>query len=268
MKTPSVAWAWIIWVLAAALASSAAGAGDNPSPLAGSDDNPAIARFGRSIILYVSFDGHTFAEITQGAAKPTVNAQWAAVAKDATRLYAPGVFGQGLRSGTHQLVFTSPKSTLGTTGSMALWLKPEELHHRGTYCWPVILDALEGRYRVMFGRMGDPANRELLYAYLSHAKGSVTVTQQSMSDWRPGRWHLFAATWDSNSVGFSVDGSPSSRASLRAPIRLDAAGGLRVWLLAKNEDLFVYDEFLALDIPLGNEDIRWLYEQGIKRVQP
>ena len=166
MKTPSVAWAWAMLVLAAAFTSNAAaaGAGDNPSPYAGNEDNPAIARFGRSIILYVSLDGHEFAEITEGDAKPTGNAQWALAAKDAARLYASGVFGQGMRSGRHQLVFTSPKTTLGTTGSMALWLKPEQLHHRGTYFWPVILDALEGRYRVIFGRMGSPANRERLYA--------------------------------------------------------------------------------------------------------
>jgi hypothetical protein len=265
MKTPSVAWAMLF--LGTSLAFARAGDENNPSPFAGSADNPALVRFGRSIILYVSFDGHENAEITEGAAKPTGNAQWAAVAKDAPRLYAPGVFGQGLRSGKHQLVFTSPKTTLGTSGSMTLWLKPEELHHRGTYCWPVILDALEGRYRVMFGRMGSPVNREILYAHLSHAKDRVTVTQQSMSDWKPGQWHLFAVTWNGNGVGFSVDGSQLSWASLKSPIRLDAAGGLRVCLLGENEDVFVYDEFIALDIPLGNEDIRWLYEQGIQRVQ-
>jgi len=268
MKTQLVAWAWAVLVLGTPFASNPAGAVDNPSPLAGSEDNPAIARFGRSIVLYVSLDGHELAEITGGDPKPTGNAQWAVAAKDATRLYSPAVYGQGLRSGTHQLVFTSPKATLGTTGSMVLWLKPEELHHRGTYCWPAILDVLEGRYRVMFGRMGSPANREILYACLSHAKDSVTVTQQSMSDWKPGQWHLFAVTWDSNGVGFSVDGSQPSRASLKVPIRLDAAGGVRVFLLCENEDVFVYDEFIVLDIPLSNEDIRWLYAQGMKRVQP
>ncbi len=124
---------------------------DNPSPVDRTKENPALARFGRSIVLYASFDGHECAEITADDPQPSGNAAWSAAVKGGQELYVDGVFGQGLRSGRHQLVYLSPRAALGSTGSVVLWLKPERLQHRGTYCWPVILDALEGRYRVMFG---------------------------------------------------------------------------------------------------------------------
>ncbi len=235
----------------------------NPSPVDRSKDNPALARFGRSVILYASFDGHANAEITLDDPQPTGNAEWKAALKSRQDLFASGVFGQGLRSGKYQLVFTSPKAGLGSTGSVLLWLKPERLQHRGTYCWPLILDALEGRYRVMFGRMGDPLNKESLYAYLSSGPDSVSVVQQSMADWKPGKWHLFVVTWDRSGVEFSVDAAQPSRASLKTPLP-PGIGGLRAYLPGENEDVFVYDEFLVLDVPIYHAEIRRLYNEGMK----
>jgi hypothetical protein len=243
--------------------SAFARAQGNPSPVDRSKDNPALARFGRSVILYASFDGHENAEITADDPQPAGNAAWKAAVKDRQDLFAPGVFGRGLRSGKHQLVFTSPKAGLGSTGSVVLWLKPEQLQHRGTYCWPVILDALEGRYRVMFGRMGDPLNKEVLYVYLASGPAGTSVVQQSMADWRPGRWHLLVVTWDRNGVSFSADAAQPSRASLKTRLP-PGTGGLRAYLPGENEDVFVYDEFLVLDIPISHAEIRRLYDEGMK----
>lgn len=260
-------------VLAAAMGLALAGlpcaaADDNPSPVAGHDVNPALARFGRSVIFYVSFDGHANAEVAPGDPAPAGNAQWQAVSQNPGDLYGSGLFGQALRSGMHQLSYTCPKPVLGTAGSMAVWLKPELLHHRGTYCWPAILDSLEGRYRIMFGRIGNPANKETLYAHFSQGKVSVSATQQSMADWQPGRWHLFVVTWDRNGVELSVDGAPPTRASLAPPIEQQTAGGLRIHLLGQNEDLFLYDEFLVFGVPLNADEIRWLYECGMEKAKP
>jgi len=236
---------------------------ENSSPVDCSKDNPALARFGESVILYASFDGHANAEITRDDPQPTGNAAWKAAVKSRQDLFAPGVFGQGLRSGKHQLVFTSSKAGLGSTGSVVLWLKPERLQHRGTYCWPVILDALEGRYRVMFGRMGDPLNKEVLYAYLASGSVGTSVVQQSMSDWRPGKWHLLVVTWDRSGVEFSVDAAQPSRTSLNTPLP-PGTGGLRAYLPGENEDVFVYDEFLVLDIPISHAETRRVYDEGMK----
>ncbi len=176
MKTLAPVLTWALGLIGPLLAwPASAGADADPSPIDRSKDNPALARFGRSVILYASFDGHANAEITADDPQPPGNAEWKAGAKNRDHLFAPGVFGQGLRSGRHQLVFTSPKAGLGSTGSVVLWLKAEQLQHRGTYCWPVILDALEG-----------------------------------------------------------------------------------------NEDVFVYDEFLVLDVPLSHADVRRLYDEGTK----
>jgi hypothetical protein len=261
MKTPWLHRLMLVFPLVAWSAFAEAQA--NPSPVDRSKDNPALARFGRAVILYASFDGHENAEITLDDPRPAGNAAWQAAVKSRQDLFAPGVFGQGLRSGKHQLVFTSPKAGLRSSGSVVLWLKPERLAHRGTYCWPVILDALEGRYRVMFGRMGDPLNKEALYAYLSSGPAGVSVVQQSMADWKPGGWHLFVVTWDRSGVEFSVDAAPPSRASLKTPLP-PGAGGLRAYLPGENEDVFVYDEFLVLDVPLSHAEIRRLFDEGMK----
>jgi hypothetical protein len=193
------------------------------------------------------------------------NAAWNALVENRQDSFVPGVFAAGLRSGKHQLVFTSPRARVGSTGSVVLWLKPEQLQHRGTYCWPVILDALAGRYRVMFGRMGDPRNKEVLYAHLASGPAGTSVVQQSMADWRPGEWHLLAVTWDRSGIEFSVDAAQPSRASLKAPLP-PGTGGLRAYVLGENEDVFVYDEFLVLDVPLSHAEIRRLYDEGTKKL--
>ena len=237
-------------MLAAVLATTA-------SRLAAGADNPALERFGRAIVLYVSFDGHAQAEINGGSPTPQVSGP-ALAATD----YTPGRLGQGLRAGEGTLSYLCKDLALGAAGSLALWVQPETLAHRGTYWWPVRLQATEGGYGVMFGRMGDPRNKEQLYAYLQQGKAGVSAVAGSMAGWKPGEWHLLVATWTRDSVEFSVDGNAPVRASLRTPLTAARRSGFRATLFSPNEDRFVLDEFLVLDVPLTREEIAWLYAQG------
>ena len=237
----------------------------SPSPLATNSANPALERFGRSVIFYVSFDGHANAEITAGDPAPQGNTNWTAAAKPGAVPYVPGVYGQGVRSRDNQLTFTCTGAVLRSAGSLALWLTPESLAHAGTYFWPVMLHA-GGGYSVMAGRMGDPRNGETLYAYLSNGNGGVSACAGSMGEWKTNSWHLLVATWDRNGLDFSVDGAATVHSSLKSPIAFDGAAGLRAILLCPSDDTFVYDEFLVLDVPLSKPEIQWLYEQGMERL--
>ena len=141
------------------LFAAACPAADMASPLPRGNDNPALTRFGRSVVFYVGFDGHALAEITSGSPVPQGNAPWAAVKQPRT-LFEKGVYGQGLVSQDYRLVYECTGSVLRASGSLALWLKADKLNHVGTYFWPVMLHAKQGGYSVMFGRMGDPRNKE------------------------------------------------------------------------------------------------------------
>jgi hypothetical protein len=213
-------------------------------------------------VLYFSFDGHALAEITAGNPAPQGNARWAEALRSKALVFEPGVFGQGLVSSNvdFQVSYPCTSAVLRASGSIALWLKPVVLKHVGAYYWPVILDAAAGGYRVMFGRMGDPVNREALYAHLSHVGNAVSAVTGSMVPWKPGEWHLFVVTWDRNAVEFSVDGAQPARASLRNAIAGDQAGGFRLFTLGPSEDTFIYDELMLLNMPLNQDEIRWLWE--------
>ncbi len=232
-------------------------AGENPSPFYASESNPALSRLGRSIIFYASFDGHEKAEIAPGSPAPQGDAKWAEASKTPSNMYSAGVFGKGLRTDGYAIYYAYSKPALGSSGSIALWMKAEVLKHAGTYYWPVNLQAAEGKYGVMFGRMGDPRNKEVLYA---HMAGSSAISG-SMANWKPGEWHLFVVNWDSGGVEISLDGHAPVRASLKAPLQ-SAAGGFTVRLSGASDDTFVLDELLVLDVPLKGEDIRRLYEDG------
>ena len=86
-----------------------------------------------------------------------------------------------------------------------------------------------------------------------------------MSDWKLGEWHLLVQTWDRNGLSFSVDGGPPGRMSFPTPLGAEQPGEFRVRLYGANEDTFVYDEFLLLDVPLTPDEIRWMYDQGLKK---
>jgi len=78
----------------------------------------------------------------------------------------------------------------------------------------------------------------------------------------PGEWHLIVVNWDRTGIEISLDGNAPVRATLKKPIESDSASGFRVSLSGAGEDTFVYDELMVLDIPLKENEIRQLYDEG------
>jgi hypothetical protein len=182
-------------------------------------------------------------------------------------VFEPGVSGQALLARDYQLSYLCTGAVLQSSGSIALWLKPVALNHRGTYCWPVMLHAVSGGYGVMLGRMGDTRNREALYAHLGHGDAANSAISGSMAAWQTEVWHLLVVTWDRNSVAFSVDGAAPVQTALKSSIQSADAAGFRLFLLSPGEDTFAYDELLLLNMPLSKDEIQWLYVQGARTRQ-
>lgn len=249
-------------VLTSLLLLGASRAAPVPEPLPRGSENPALNRFGASVVFYAGFDGHALAEITTGSPVPRGNAAWSAAEQRKAVAFEPGVHGQALLSSDFTLDYAVTGSVLRTTGSMAIWIKPRTLKHAHTYFLPAVLHAQAGEYQVLFGRMGVAANRELLYAHLAHAKDRTTATLGSMKDWRLEAWHLLVAVWNRQGVGLSMDGAPPTWTTVQVPVAGDEAAGFRISLLGVGEDTFVYDEMLLLNVALTPEEIAWLHRQA------
>lgn len=230
---------------------------DSPSPLGRGGDNPALARFGNAVVFYLSFDRHELAEITAGSPEPQRD-RWAEFLKMRPEPYVSGVFGHSLISGPYILSYLSPtQARLGACGAVALWLRGQTLQHRGEYYWPIRLH-VAGSHSLMFGRMGDPRNKEQLYAYLQHGAHHATAVMGSMVDWQPDVWHLVVVNWDRAGVELSLDGQPPVRSVLREPLPAADPAEFRVTVNSPTDEAIVIDELLILNVPLSPDDMAWL----------
>jgi hypothetical protein len=245
------------------LAASRAGiAGDSPSPLGRGDTNPALTRFGNAIVFYLSFDRHELAEITAGPPEPQRD-RWAEFLKARPDPYVSGVFGDSLFSGGYTLSYLSPaKARLGASGAVALWLRGHSLQHRGEYYWPIRLHVARS-HNLMFGRMGDPRNKEQLYAYLAHGSHHATAVMGSMADWQPAAWHLVVVNWDRAGVELSLDGQPPVRSALREPLPAAEPAEFRVTVNSPTDEAIALDELLILNVPLTRDEIAWLHQARV-----
>jgi hypothetical protein len=108
-----------------------AGAEENPSPYAEVKSNPALSRFGKAIIFYAGFNGSEKAEISPGNPVPQGDAKWKEASKNPSSVYVPGFYGMGLKTADYALVYAYTNPVLGSSGAIALWLKPEVLKHAG-----------------------------------------------------------------------------------------------------------------------------------------
>ena len=235
---------------------------ESPSPLPTTDSNPALQRFGNAIVLYLSFDGHEFAEILPGPPAPQRD-KWEDFLQKVDGKQSEGVLGQGLQTGVYSLNYTSDRSfVLGQTGSVVFWSEGLSLNHRGEYWWPIRLFTPD--YMVMAGRMGDPRNREKLYAYMQRGKSGVSTMAGSMEEWKE-EWHLWVINWDRNGIELSMDGREPARSPLRDPLPEKAGGGFRLTFNSATDDMIAVDELMVLNMPLKIEEIKWLYDTASVR---
>jgi hypothetical protein len=225
-------------------------------------DNPAIEHFTKSIAFYASFDGKADADMSPGPGAPT--AQW----KSEFKPYAPGLFGQALKSGDFDLSYNLGEAGISRSGAAAIWVAKMSKREDAGYFWPMRLFGSDRM--LMIGRMGDPRNKEALYGYgeIAGAKGD-SATMGGALDWKEGEWHLLVLNIRSDTIEFSVDGQPPRQASLPKPIALNAEkkeNPERVTISTKRADgdQFLMDEFILFKAPLSPEEINWLYEHGKK----
>ena len=231
------------------------------------DTNPALTRFGNAIVFYLSFDRHELAEITAGSPEPQRD-RWAEFLKTRPDPYVSGVFGHSLISGPYTLSYlSSAQARLGACGAVALWLRGQTLQHRGEYYWPIRLH-VAGSHSLMFGRMGDPRNKEQLYAYLEHGSHHATAVMGSMADWQPQDWHLVVVNWDRAGVELSLDGQPPVRSALREPLPAAEPGEFRVTVNSPTDETIAMDELLILNVPLAQAEIAWLHQANAAHSKP
>ena len=261
-RTPSAACRVRLLACLLLLVTRAGTAQDSVSPLASNDTNPALARFGNAIVFYLSFDRHELAEITGGSPEPQRD-RWAEFLKTRPDPYVSGVFGDSLISGGYSLSYlSSARPRLGARGAVALWLRGQSLQHRGEYYWPIRLH-VAGSHSLMFGRMGDPRNKEQLYAYLEHGSQHATAVMGNMADWQPQAWHLAVVNWDRAGVELSLDGQPPVRSALREPLPAAEPGEFRVTVNSPTDEAIALDELLILNVPLSQAEIAWLHQARV-----
>lgn len=248
---------YLLWLLlGAALTARAA---DAPSPPSRLPDNPALVRFGNAIVFYASFDRHVWAEITTGAPQPQRD-RWDEFWKG-REPFSAGAYGHSLNSGNYALTYTAGSSSkLAGAGGVSLWMRGQVLHHRGEYYWPVRLQ-IGKTHSLMFGRMGDPRNKEILYAFLQHGSQHATAVLGSMADWQPTDWHLVVVNWDRSGVELSLEGQAAVRTALREPLPAVEPTEFRVTVNSPTDEEILLDELLILSVPFTKTDIGWLQER-------
>lgn len=225
-------------------------------------DNPAIEHFAKSIAFYASFDGKADADMSPGSGAPITPL------KADLKPWAPGLFGQALKSGDFDLSYNLGEAGISRSGAAAIWVAKTSKRDDAGYFWPLRLFGSDRM--LMIGRMGDPRNKESLYGYgeIAGAKGD-SATMGSALDWKNGEWHLLVLNMRSDTIEFSVDGLPPRQANLIKPTGVNAEtkpGAERVTISTKRADgdQFLMDEFILFNAPLSAEEVNWLYENGKK----
>jgi hypothetical protein len=113
------------------------------------------------------------------------------------------------------------------------------------------------------GRMN--AVSETLYAWtISGSRHPTCLMSGSSLTWTDGEWHLWVLNWRSKTVEMSVDGSPLAHQDLAMsiPAGVDRDGLLFLGQCAPS-DRCRMDELLVLNRPLDEDEIKWMYEQGM-----
>jgi hypothetical protein len=238
----------------------------SPSPLTERAGNPALERFGNAITFYLSFDGILRAELANGKPDPSpLNAEVK---------FFPGLYGQAVMlmgDGSQSIHYAALDNVdLSKPGALALWTSPREWV-RGDeedYLWPA--NVMASGAQLLLGRQGrllNPRRRDdMLYLWAKVGETrNVTIHGGSSLDWKNGEWHLWVANWRSNSIEFSMDGGPLQRQDLPAWIDPAASRAGHLFIAHQTPRFrYLLDELIAFNRPLDAEEIKWLYEQGMK----
>jgi len=228
-------------------------------------ENPAIDRFNREITFYLGFNHGTIAELARGKAEPTKT-------DDGKPSFFPGLYGRAMMlegQGTSTLWYsTLDNMDLTRPGAVIAWTCPQKWVRSDVedYFFPVTI--MSNGAKLMFGRQGrlKSERTDMVYAWAKIGDSKeILIGGGDSLQWKNGEWHLWVMNWRSNSLEFSIDGSPPHRQD--TPVSFNPSGdraGHFIVGAQMESNRYLIDEVIVFNRPLTTEEIQWIYEQGMK----
>jgi len=231
--------------------------------------SPAVERFNKSITFHLGFENGLHADMAKGKAEPN--------RVEGEAKFQPGVHGQAVLlnnpGATAMLWYSTLSGNVDLTkpGAMALWISPQGWvrSENEDYFFPAKI--MSNYAELMFGRQGRLKEGRTDYIYLWCKVGDskdILVGGGDSLKWENGQWHLWVMNWRSGSVEFSLDGAPPTR--MDTPVRFnaewDGKGHSHLILGCQGEGThYLLDEVLMLNRPLDEQEIKWIYDEGMKQ---
>jgi len=234
-----------IWTGLAMVFAMAACARGGDAPM-----SPVVEKFAADITFYVDYDdGDGAPVIAMGAANVHRT--------EGEPRPAPGILGLGTTGGVY---FYGNEGNVDLTvpGTLIVWSAGWK-RVENDYVWPVIFTGSRGAHHPV-GRL-PISSGSAIYVHFCGRDGAPPDQQYAWIDydtWGDG-WHMLALTWDAGSIGLSFDGGMPAEKSLSEPLDTDVS-----WIVAGGGGAVV-DEFAILNRKLTADELKWLYEETLKR---
>lgn len=219
--------------------------------------NPAIEALNNSVTFYMSFDLPTLtADMSSGVGEP--------IDTKIKPNLKPGLF-ESAELPEQTISYAADKNLdLSRTGSLALWIKPFDWQ-RDTTPYLTFANIDDHGHFIALMRMGNPVNREKIYAYAKAGKDSIVLTVDNSLNWKDNQWHLLVVNWRPDSIDFSIDGAPVKNQHLASWATANGAPGTLNITKASPTQPWLTDEVIVLDRPLEQKEIEAMWEEGQKR---
>ena len=218
--------------------------------------NPALEKFGAAVTFYVSFDQGAAADLSNGNGAPRDS-------KMEIEL-KPGLWGQAFLSGQKSIAYNAAQNVdLSKPGAVAVWISSFEWKRDpAKTAYIFFLNILDHGRQLMLARMGDPRNREAIYAHGKTGKTGKSVRAGNSRNWKDGEWHLLVANWRGTDFEISLDGGALHRQDMPAFENADGKTG-QMFVGSKGDpnQRYLVDELLVLDRPLSQDEIQWMWKQ-------
>lgn len=229
---------------------------------------PELARLMESVTFHVTFDAADMtAEMAEGPEyapnvfgtrdKPTESPR-----------FTEGLIGKALVLGTGGAVYPRVGNVLlEKRGALAMWIKPEDWRRpRDANCVFVMTSNATFYLERQGPDLHDDGRvrRHEGIFYIAQVPGSRSTMLNGGSDWVDGNWYLLVANWSWPTMELSVNGQPFQVRSLSDAPGEKAFGSLVVGDRSGNHRGLL-DEVLAFRRPLAHEEVRLLWELGMRQ---
>lgn len=218
--------------------------------------NPAPDKFGAAVTFYSSFDQGASADLSNGGGAPR-DPKLKITMK-------PGIWGTAFLSGQESITYNTAKNIdLSKPGAVAVWIRPFEWKRdAATTSYIFFLNMMDHGRQLMLARMGDPRNKEAVYAYAKAGNTGKSVVAGNSLQWKDNDWHLFVANWHNAYIEFSLDGSPLHRLDMPTFENADGPPG-QIFVGSKGDvnQQYLMDELMVVNRALSHDEIEWMWQQ-------